>query len=516
MKLEKYIKEYSVPHPLLLDISSIMKTSEEPNRCSICDKTAAKCTCAGCKSYFCVKHFNEHRQQLSMKFDVDIKNVQEELLTQINQLDKPITPSAELLSQIDQWESETIENVHERAVKLRYQLTELVNQDRNQLINQYKILTNEINTLKEDDDFAEDDIERLRTTINQIQISLEQLITPSKTKFILVENNEIDWNHLINVEEKTKLSPLYAMTIDPNAKWKPNGDTIAGGNGAGTAINQLARPSSLYIDHDRSIFIADSDNHRIVRWKNGATQGEIVAGGHGEGYRNEHLYSPTDLIIDDERDSLIICDYNNLRLVRWPRRNGKQGEVIISGIRCIGLTMDNNGAIYIADNKKHEVVRYQPGERCGTVLAGGNGSGNRLDQLQCPRWLFVDQDHSVYVSDNENHRVMKWIEGAQEGIVVAGGHGLGSSLAQLSHPCGIVVDDADTIYVADSWNNRIMRWPKGATQGSVVIGGNGRGDQPDQLNQPTGLSFDRHGNLYIIDQCNHRVQKFHLDSTSCL
>ncbi|CAF4322147.1 unnamed protein product, partial [Rotaria magnacalcarata] len=89
-------------------------------------------------------------------------------------------------------------------------------------------------------------------------------------------------------------------------------------------------------------------------------------------------------------DSLIICDYNNLRLVRWPRRNGKQGEVIISGIRCIGLTMDNNGAIYIADNKKHEVVRYQPGERCGTVLAGGNGSGNRLDQLQCPRWLFVD------------------------------------------------------------------------------------------------------------------------------
>ncbi|CAF5156791.1 unnamed protein product, partial [Rotaria sp. Silwood1] len=109
-----------------------------------------------------------------------------------------------------------------------------------------------------------------------------------------------------------------------------------------------------------------------------------------------------------------------------------------------------------------------------------------------------------------NHRIMKWEEGATQGIVVAGGEGEGNSLTQLNHPHGIVVDQLDTVYVADSWNNRIMRWPKGATQGAVIIGGNGEGSQSNQLNGPVGLSFDRHGNLYVVDWGNHPVQKFNI------
>ncbi|CAF1474254.1 unnamed protein product, partial [Rotaria sp. Silwood1] len=103
---------------------------------------------------------------------------------------------------------------------------------------------------------------------------------------------------------------------------------------------------------------------------------------------------------------------------------------------------------------------------------GGNGSGNRLDQLSYPQYVFVDRDHSVYVCDGNNHRVMKWMEGAKQGIVVAGGQGKGNGLTQLSYPRGVVVDQLGTVYVADEWNNRIMRWPKGATQGSVIVGGN--------------------------------------------
>ena len=33
------------------------------------------------------------------------------------------------------------------------------------------------------------------------------------------------------------------------------------------------------------------------------------------------------------------------------------------------------------------------------VVAGGNGKGNHLNQLNCPTYIFVDQNHSVYVSD---------------------------------------------------------------------------------------------------------------------
>ncbi|CAF5193164.1 unnamed protein product, partial [Rotaria sp. Silwood1] len=99
-----------------------------------------------------------------------------------------------------------------------------------------------------------------------------------------------------------------------------------------------------------------------------------------------------------------------------------------------------NGSLYVTDVGKNEVRRYRRGESQGTVVAGGNGSGNRLDQLYYPQYVFVDRDHSVYVSEWGNHRVMKWMEGAKQGIVVAGGQGKGNDLTQLSSPEGVVVD----------------------------------------------------------------------------
>ncbi|CAF4432436.1 unnamed protein product [Rotaria sp. Silwood2] len=307
---------------------------------------------------------------------------------------------------------------------------------------------------------------------------------------------------------------FVSIDIHPNAGWQQNGITVAGGNRQGNGINQLYNPCGLYVDDDQTVYVADTSNHRIVEWKWGATSGQVVAGGNGQGSGAHQLSYPQDVIVDKERDSLIICDGWNRRVVRWPRRNGTSGETIISNIYCVGLTMDENGSLYVTDEGKHEVRRYRRGESQGTVVAGGNGSGNRLDQLSYPQYVFVDLDHSVYVSECGNHRVMKWVEGAKQGIVVAGGQGEGNGLTQLSYPKGVVVDQLDTVYVADRGNDRIMRWPKGATQGSVIVGGNGTGEQSNQLNQPFGLSFDRHGNLYVVDYGNHRVQIFNTNSNA--
>ncbi|CAF1380650.1 unnamed protein product [Rotaria sp. Silwood1] len=316
---------------------------------------------------------------------------------------------------------------------------------------------------------------------------------------------------LVSILDYPLRSPS-STNIHPNARWQQNGLTVAGGKGQGNGINQLSDPSGLYVDDDQTIYVAEWSNHRIVEWKRGATSGQVVAGGNGQGSGDHQLDDPYDVIIDKERDSLIICDYSNSRVVRWPRRNGTSGETIISNIYCVGLTMDENGSLYVTDYEKHAVRRYRRGESQGTVVAGGNGYGNGLDQLSSPLYVFVDRDHSVYVSDWNNDRVMKWMEGAKQGIVVAGGQGEGNDLTQLSYPQGVVVDQLGTVYVADAGNNQIMRWPKGATQGSVIVGGNGSGEQSNQLNVPMGLSFDRHGNLYVVDNGNARVQKFELQS----
>ncbi|CAF3027405.1 unnamed protein product, partial [Rotaria sp. Silwood2] len=300
-----------------------------------------------------------------------------------------------------------------------------------------------------------------------------------------------------------------------NARWAENGVTVAGGYGEGDATNQLYWPGGLFVDDDQMIVIADYSNNRIIQWKIGDTNGKVVAGGNGAGKRLDQLNGPIDVLIDKETDSLIICDWQNRRVVRWSRRSGTtQGEILIDNVDPCRLAMDDQRYLYISDTQKSEVRRYQIGDKNGTLVAGGNGKGAGLNQLNYPTYIFVDQQQTVYVSDNWNHRVMKWNKGAKEGIVVAGGQGQGNALTQLNYPSGLFVDTLGTIYMADSWNHRVVRWPKGAKQGTVIVGGNGKGEGANQFSRLEGLSFDRQGNLYVVDGAlfgNNRVQRFSIE-----
>ncbi|CAF4000350.1 unnamed protein product [Rotaria magnacalcarata] len=318
--------------------------------------------------------------------------------------------------------------------------------------------------------------------------------------------------HRILLQERSLCSGC--VNIPANAKWTQNGVTIAGGHGRGNATNQLFWPYGLFVDDDQTVVIADLGNHRIIQWKNGnTTHGQVVAGGKGQGNGLNQLNGPRDVLIDKETDSLIICDRENRRVVRWSRRSGTtQGEILIDNIACHGLAMNEQKYLYVSDIGKHEVRRYQLGDKNDTLVAGGNGNGTGLNQLNSPRCLFVDRQQNVYVSDYYNHRVMKWNKGAKEGIVVAGSQGEGNALTQLYYPQGIFVDTLGTLYVADSWNHRVMRWTRGdKKQGTVIAGGNGQGAGANQFNYPRGLSFDRHGNLYVADEDNHRVQRFSIE-----
>ncbi|CAF2083292.1 unnamed protein product, partial [Rotaria magnacalcarata] len=177
--------------------------------------------------------------------------------------------------------------------------------------------------------------------------------------------------------------------IPANANWAQKGVTIAGGNWAGGATNQLNEPFGLFVDDDQTVVIADYENHRIMQWKNGdTTNGQVVAGGNGAGNGLHQLHHPTDVLIDKETNSLIICDWGNDRVVRWSRRSGTtQGEILIDNIQCFGLAMDEQRYLYVADTGKHEVRRYQLGEKNGILVAGGNGQGSVLNQLNSPACL---------------------------------------------------------------------------------------------------------------------------------
>ncbi|CAF1468750.1 unnamed protein product [Adineta steineri] len=284
---------------------------------------------------------------------------------------------------------------------------------------------------------------------------------------------------------------------------------VAGGNGEGEGVKQLFYPEGIFIDEKKNIFIADCYNHRIIEWKYNTKEGQIIAGGNGHGDRMDQLDNPTNVIVDEQNYSIIIADCVNRRVIQWFNQNQ---QILIDDIDCYRLAMDKHGYLYVSDWEKNEVRRWKMGEygNEGIVVAGGNGKGNELNQLNDPGFIFVDEDQSVYVSDQNNNRVMKWRKGAKTGRIVAGGNGEGANLNQLSSPEGVIVDDLGQIYVADFQNHRVMRWCEGDEEGEIIVGGNGQGNQLNQLYYPRGLSFDDEGNLYVADDENHRIQKFEL------
>ena len=135
-----------------------------------------------------------------------------------------------------------------------------------------------------------------------------------------------------------KQGSLIASELDKDrvTKWeKTDGmfsteKAVAGAYGKGSNLNQLNNPRNIILDEqDQAIYISDSDNHRILKWIKGAKQGIVVAGGNGKGNGLHQLAHPRGIALHPNGD-LYIADTSNNRIVRW-RQQAASGTVIVQG-----------------------------------------------------------------------------------------------------------------------------------------------------------------------------------------
>ena len=243
-----------------------------------------------------------------------------------------------------------------------------------------------------------------------------------------------------------------------------------------------------------------------ARW---AQNGVTVAGGHDKGDGTNQCHSPHCLFVDDE-DTVIVADWLNNRIVEW-QRGATSGTVLASGNGDgnrpdqLSLPTDvifdkETDSLIICSFGNHRVTRRS--------RRNGNQSGETIiGNIKC--WgLAMDDEGSLYVTDVKNHEVRRYRRGEMSGIVVAGGNGKGAGLHQLSWPFYICVDEEYAVYVSDYYNHRVMKWVKGAKEGIIVAGGRGRGEDLTQLSHPRGVLIDAAGNVYVADSDNHRVMRW--------
>jgi sugar lactone lactonase YvrE len=259
----------------------------------------------------------------------------------------------------------------------------------------------------------------------------------------------IDYSGMIYVADHEHDRILKRNPVT-NQEW-----VVAGGNGRGSALNQMYRPVSVFVDQMGWIYVSDMVNHRVVKWIPGVSQGIVVAGGNGQGSALNQLNNPHGLWVKGS-DSLFVVDHSNHRVMLWVR-----------------------------------------GASQGMVVAGTGTAGGANNQLNHPTGLFMDHSGSMYVADYHNARIQKFETMANAATTVAGGNGGGSGLHQLNGPWDMAVDGSGSVYVSDINNGRIVRWNKGANQGEVMYG----------INNPRGIRVLADGQVWAAEASYGRLTR---------
>ena len=125
--------------------------------------------------------------------------------------------------------------------------------------------------------------------------------------------------------------------------------------------------------------------------------------------------------------------------------------------------------------------------------------GTAAGQLASPVGLAVDRDGALYVADSGNQRVQRI---AMNGDLKRYGRA-GDAPGELWGPQCVAIDPSGQFFfVADQGNNRLQCFAFNGQHRGVMQG----------FNAPSGLSFDPSGRLWVADTGNGRVMCFDIQS----
>jgi DNA-binding beta-propeller fold protein YncE len=239
----------------------------------------------------------------------------------------------------------------------------------------------------------------------------------------------------------------------------------------GSEPGQLNRPRDLALAEDGSIFVADTENHRIQHFNQDGTLihqwgsfGDITAGEAPGGTFNQP----------------------------W------------------GLALGQDGSVYVADLWNHRIQKFTP-EGEFIKMWGYFGQAESPEAFWGPRDVAVDSKDRVFVVDTGNKRVVIFDE---DGNFVSQFGSVGMAMGQFDEPVGITIDEEDRVYIADTWNQRIQKF-------DIDAGGEYQPVQEwevyawfgESLDNKPYLDIDPQGFLYVTDPEGLRVLEFKDDGT---
>jgi hypothetical protein len=218
--------------------------------------------------------------------------------------------------------------------------------------------------------------------------------------------------------------------------------------------------------------------------------------------------NPLSLFVTSNGDIYIDDGAFNGRVQKWIAKSNTIVTVMNVKSQCLGLFVDTNDTLYCSMALNDQVMKksLNDPEMTSVIVAAGTGSpGSAFNELNQPLGIFVDVNFDLYVADCGNNRVQLFQSGELNGITVAGSTSPNPTI-NLNCPRGIVLDAEKNLFIVDLLNNRIVG--SGLNGFRCLVGCYGQGSQSNQLNGPSSFSFDLSGNMFVADRDNNRIQKF--------
>lgn len=327
---------------------------------------------------------------------------------------------------------------------------------------------------------------------------------------------------------------------------------VAAGTPSGQAY--MSTPRGLAIDAGQNVYVADSQNYRVLRL--GADGKASVFAGDGTNTIGDYpkpaaqtgIGVPEAVAVDRRSGTVYIANARDHFVVKVTRdgtmslfagnyQRGAGDENVLATQTPLSeprsLAVDDQGNVYIGQGcdpctgGSYQRIRRVTTDGLiatysGTGEAGFGGDGGNLRQAiyDYPGSLAIDGSGNLYVADTKNNRIRR-IDVTGVIRTVAGGgtrvgrdaDGFPGTQAVLSAPAGVVADGNGGIYFSEAAGNRLRRLgPDGLL--STVAGTGDRGFSGDgglalnaRLAIPVGLAVDSAGNLLFADSGNNRIRE---------
>ena len=261
----------------------------------------------------------------------------------------------------------------------------------------------------------------------------------------------------------------------------------------GESVARIAKPYGITKVNDR-LAVTDTAKRMVHVF-------DMKTGKYLEIPKDEEgkLSSPIGVAMDGE-GRIYVAD-SQLQRVNIYNDDGKLINFIKGGFaRPTGVAIDRNkGLLYVLDTLLHQVFIFD----LKGVLKDQFGERGRDDgEFNFPTSIFVDKDGFIYITDSMNFRIQIF-DKDHSFIGKFGRQGDGSG--DFSNPKGVAVDSEGNIYVVDTLFDAVQIFDR---EGRLLLSFGRSGNDNGEFWLPSGIFIDDTDTIYVADSYNSRVQVF--------